>query len=66
LVERSVPTQAGGALLFKDVFGGLRTTCGVTTDDRLHCWGSNAVMQAGQPVPITPQPVRAATLFAVP
>jgi alpha-tubulin suppressor-like RCC1 family protein len=64
--ERSTPTQAGGALLFKDINGSAGTTCGITTDDRLFCWGSNTTMQAGQPVPLTPQPVRSATTFLVP
>jgi Regulator of Chromosome Condensation (RCC1) repeat protein len=35
------PAIAAAALAFRQVSAGLRHTCGVTTDDRAYCWGSN-------------------------
>lgn len=38
---RSRPTAVLGGLSFRQVSGGDLHTCGVTTDDRAYCWGSN-------------------------
>jgi alpha-tubulin suppressor-like RCC1 family protein len=39
--------QAVAALALRQVSAGTRHTCGVTTDNRAYCWGSNAGGQLG-------------------
>jgi alpha-tubulin suppressor-like RCC1 family protein len=45
--RRKTPTAVAGGLLFRQVSAGDSHTCGVTTDDRAFCWGSNYVGQIG-------------------
>jgi hypothetical protein len=52
--QSATPTPAPGLamaaaepLAFRQVSAGLSHTCGVTTDDRAYCWGSNARGQLG-------------------
>jgi alpha-tubulin suppressor-like RCC1 family protein len=35
------PSAVAGGLRFRSVSAGFRHSCGVTTDDRAYCWGSN-------------------------
>ena len=42
------PTAVLGGHLFRQVSAGSNHTCGVTTDDRAYCWGSNWHGQIGQ------------------
>src|SRR3954454_1841380 len=46
---RLTPTAVTGGLLFDKIMPAMASghTCGVTTDSRAYCWGSNAVGQVG-------------------
>ena len=46
---RLTPTRVTGGLLFDKIMPAMASmhTCGVTTDSRAYCWGSNAVGQVG-------------------
>jgi alpha-tubulin suppressor-like RCC1 family protein len=41
------PTPVAGGLVFRQLSAGGQHTCGVTTDDRVYCWGSNEAGQLG-------------------
>jgi alpha-tubulin suppressor-like RCC1 family protein len=41
------PVRVGGGLSFASVSSGIEHTCGVTTDGRAYCWGSNGSGQLG-------------------
>jgi alpha-tubulin suppressor-like RCC1 family protein len=41
------PVPVAGGLSFRQVSAGSEHTCGVTTDDRVYCWGSNVWGQLG-------------------
>jgi alpha-tubulin suppressor-like RCC1 family protein len=41
------PVAVVGGLQFRQVSGGAEHTCGVTTDNRAFCWGSNSTGQIG-------------------
>jgi alpha-tubulin suppressor-like RCC1 family protein len=55
------------ALAFRQVSAGSDYTCGVTTDDRAYCWGSNFFGQLGdgtsENTRLTPVPVAGGLLF---
>jgi alpha-tubulin suppressor-like RCC1 family protein len=46
---RLAPTAVTGGLLFDKIMPAMASmhTCGITTDNRAYCWGSNAVGQLG-------------------
>ncbi|HUR95622.1 MAG TPA: hypothetical protein VMY76_13620 [Gemmatimonadales bacterium] len=44
---RPTPTAVAGGLHFRHLTAGSIHTCGVTTSDRIYCWGSNAAGQLG-------------------
>lgn len=46
-VSRPAPVPVVGGLQFRQVSAGGFHTCGVTTDDRAHCWGFNLLGQLG-------------------
>lgn len=69
---RTYPLQVSGGYLFKSVSAGSSTTdrdaahpahtCGITLDDSLLCWGSNAFGQLGNGTQVdSPSPVAVAT-----
>ncbi len=47
--SRNVPTKVAGGLLFAGVSAGPvgSHTCGITTGNKIYCWGANAVGQLG-------------------
>ena len=47
--RRLTPTAVTGGLLFDKVIAAMGSahSCGVTTDNRAYCWGSNASGQLG-------------------
>jgi alpha-tubulin suppressor-like RCC1 family protein len=55
------PVAVVGGLRFRHVSAGAGFTCGVTTGDRIYCWGINDLGQLGAPTPghvsATPVPV---------
>jgi alpha-tubulin suppressor-like RCC1 family protein len=44
---RAVPVRVKGGLAWEQLSGGANFTCGVTTGQRLYCWGSNEWGQLG-------------------
>ena len=46
-ISRSTPRPVAGARRFRQLTGGERHTCGVTTADEVFCWGSNRWGQIG-------------------
>ena len=44
---RAVPVRVQGGLAWEQLSGGANYTCGVTTGQRLYCWGSNQYGQLG-------------------
>jgi alpha-tubulin suppressor-like RCC1 family protein len=46
-VTRTTPVAVVGGLRFRHVTAGYEHTCGVTTDDRVYCWGLNFFGQLG-------------------
>ena len=45
--SRTTPKAVIGGLRFRHVTAGYEHTCGVTTDDRVYCWGQNFFGQLG-------------------
>jgi alpha-tubulin suppressor-like RCC1 family protein len=45
--DRSTPTAVAGGRRFRQLAGGERHTCGVTTSDEIFCWGANRWGQMG-------------------
>ncbi len=45
--DRATPTAVAGGRRFRQLAGGERHTCGVTTNDEIFCWGSNQWGQLG-------------------
>jgi alpha-tubulin suppressor-like RCC1 family protein len=45
--NRPRPVPVAGGLRFRQVSAGVSHTCGITTDDRAYCWGSNEAGQLG-------------------
>ena len=41
VLQRRWPRAVAGGLSFRQVAAGLAHSCGITYDDRAHCWGSN-------------------------
>ena len=64
------PARAGaapvaGGIRFKELSAGQLHSCGVSVDGLVFCWGSNGLLQSGQPIPMDlPTPV--ALLSGVP
>jgi alpha-tubulin suppressor-like RCC1 family protein len=56
------PVAVGGALRFRHVVAGWEFTCGVTTGDRVFCWGANDAGQlgSGSTAAFNPTPVSVA------
>jgi len=55
------PSAVGGGLRWKEVSAAARHSCGITTDSRLYCWGTNEFGQLGDGTTISttaPVPVR--------
>lgn len=46
-ISRVRPTAVAGGLRFRTISAGSIFTCGLTTDDRAYCWGSNLYGQIG-------------------
>ncbi len=46
-VAQTRPVAVAGGLIFRHVSAGHQHTCGVTTDDRVYCWGQNGFGQIG-------------------
>jgi alpha-tubulin suppressor-like RCC1 family protein len=61
------PVAVHGGLTFRQIGVGLYHTCGVTTENRVYCWGSNRYGQLGDSTPVlrrlTPSPVAGARRF---
>ena len=55
--EPALAAAASAPLAFRQVSGGGAHTCGVTTDDRAFCWGSNDSKLGNGLVPDSPTPV---------
>jgi alpha-tubulin suppressor-like RCC1 family protein len=47
------PTAVAGGLTFKNISGGVRATCGVTTSNQAYCWGTDASGELGNGGPIS-------------
>jgi alpha-tubulin suppressor-like RCC1 family protein len=45
--DRPTPSAVAGGLHFRHLTSGSIHSCGVTTDDRIYCWGSNSAGQLG-------------------
>ena len=59
-------SAAANPLVFRQVDEGVEFSCGVTTDDRAYCWGTNVVGQLGDGTTIsrlTPVPVAGGLFF---
>ncbi|HEX8673092.1 MAG TPA: hypothetical protein VF710_14450 [Longimicrobium sp.] len=55
------PSAVGGGLRWKEVSAAARHSCGIATDSRLYCWGTNEFGQLGDGTTVstsTPVPVR--------
>lgn len=50
------PVAVSGGLTFTKLAAGLYHTCGLTTDARVFCWGSNYFGQLGTPNALPPRP----------
>ena len=62
--SRSTPRPVAGGRRFRQLTGGERHTCGLTTADEIFCWGSNRWGQVGDnssPWVNVPQPSRIAS-----
>jgi alpha-tubulin suppressor-like RCC1 family protein len=61
------PVPVTGGLRFRQLAAGQYYTCGVTTDDRVYCWGSNRYGQLGDsteaPRRLSPTPVSGTRRF---
>jgi alpha-tubulin suppressor-like RCC1 family protein len=65
--DRLTPTPVAGGFIFRQVSAGFQHTCGVTTSDRVFCWGQDQRGQIGDGPEVTPRNrpriVRGALLF---
>ena len=60
------PVPVSGGLHFQMVSAGFDHTCGISTDDRVYCWGSNARGQLGDGTRVfssTPVPIASSFRF---
>ncbi|HET6836666.1 MAG TPA: hypothetical protein VFH24_01420, partial [Gemmatimonadales bacterium] len=46
-VPQSVPVAVAGDLRFTTLSASMNTTCGLTTEGALYCWGGNELGQLG-------------------
>jgi alpha-tubulin suppressor-like RCC1 family protein len=50
-IPNPTPAPVAGSLTFARIASGLQHTCGITPDDAIYCWGSNASGQLGDGLP---------------